>query len=164
MSLLKIRKYNDPVLRVKCGEVKEITEEIRELARNMLKTMYREKGIGLAAPQIGDERRIIVVDVGQGPLSLVNPRIVGKSKKVLGAYEGCLSLPGISLKIKRAKEVELEGFLLERNKKVRIKAEDLLACDFQHEIDHLDGILIIDRVSLFKKMRAVKKLKRMTRG
>lgn len=164
MSLLKIRRYNDPVLRVKCGEVKEITEEIRELAKDMLKTMYREKGIGLAAPQIGDKRRIIVVDVGRGSLSLVNPKIVGKSKKVLGAYEGCLSLPGISLKIKRAKEVEVEGFLLERNRKVRIKAEDLLARDFQHEIDHLDGILIIDRVSLFRKMRTVKKLKRMTRG
>lgn len=164
MSLLKIRKYNDPVLRVKCEDVKEITKEIRNLARNMLKIIYQEKGIGLAAPQVGDKRRVIVIDIRQGPLSLVNPKIVKRSKKVFSAYEGCLSLPGISLKIKRAKEVEIEGFLLEKNQNVKIKAEDLLARSFQHEIDHLDGILIIDRVSLFKKIGVVKKLKRMTRG
>ncbi len=164
MSRLEIKKYGHPVLRIKCEEVEKINDEIKELAKEMLKTMHQEKGIGLAAPQVGDKRRIIVLDIGQSPLSLVNPKIVEKSKKTSSDYEGCLSLPGVNLKIKRAKEVEVTGFLLERNQPVRIKAEGLLARDFQHEIDHLNGILIIDRVSPFKKLRVIRKLKKRLRG
>ena len=163
MSGLKIRKYGNPILRVKCEEVKEITDEVRDLARNMLKAMYRGDGIGLAAPQVGDKRRIIVVDIGQGPLSLINPKIIKKSDKMVKDIEGCLSLPGISLRIKRAQAVEIEAYLLEREQNVRIKAEDLLARDLQHEIDHLDGILIIDRIPLFKKLKTIKKLKKKLR-
>lgn len=176
MPLLKIRKYNDPILRIKCQEVKEITNEVRDLAKKMLKIMYQEEGIGLAAPQIGDKRRIIVVDarrpwpgakatapglafgsvkserVGRGPLSLLNPKVVKKSDKQVSDFEGCLSLPGVSLSIKRPKSVEIEAYLLEKEQNVRIKAEGLLARDLQHEIDHLDGILILDRVGFLKKM------------
>lgn len=163
MSKLEIKKYGHQVLRVKCEEVKEINEEVRRLAKEMLRTMYREKGIGLAAPQVGDKRRVIVLDIGQGPFSLVNPQILMKSKETFRDYEGCLSLPGINLKIKRAKKIEIQGFLLERNQLVKIQAEGLLARDFQHEIDHLNGVLIIDRVSPFKKLRAIRKLKKKSR-
>ena len=180
---LKIRKYGDPILRVKCEEVREITDEVRGFAKKMLKIMYQGKGIGLAAPQVGDKQRIIVVDVGQGPLSLVNPKIIKKSDKMVKDFEGCLSLPGISLRIKRAKEIEVQAYLLEREQnvhpvksrkagispeaklfnRVKIKAEDLLARDLQHEIDHLDGVLIIDKVSFLKKLRTIKKLRKKVR-
>ena len=158
MSGLKIRKYGNPILRVKCGEVKEINDEVRDFAKKMLKTMHRDDGIGLAAPQVGDNRRIIVIDIGHGPLILINPKIIKKSDKMASEFEGCLSLPGINLRIKRPKAVEVEAYLLEREQNVRIKAEDLLARDIQHEIDHLNGILIIDKVSFLKKLKAVKRL------
>jgi peptide deformylase len=160
MKEQKIKFYGDPILRKKCQKVEKISQEVREFAQNMLQTMYQEEGVGLAAPQIGDQRRIIVVDIGQGPLSLVNPQIITKSLSKEKDYEGCLSLPGLNLKIKRSREVTLEGYLLEKNQKVQIKAKGLLARDFQHEIDHLDGILMIDHVSPFKKIRAIKKLKK----
>jgi len=163
MSGLKIRKYGDAVLRVKCKEVKEITDEVRDFSQKMLRTMHRDKGIGLAAPQVGDNRRIIVVDIGHGPLILINPKIVKKSDKTVSDFEGCLSLPGINLRIKRPKIVEIEAYLLEREENVIIKSEDLLARDFQHEIDHLNGILIIDKVSVFKRLKAIKKLKKKLR-
>ncbi len=160
MEKQKIKFYGDPVLRKKCQKVEKIDQSVREFAREMLKTMYQEEGVGLAAPQIGDTRRIIVVDIGQGPLSLVNPEIISKSLSKEKEYEGCLSLPSLNLKIKRSKEVILEGYLLEKEQKVQIKAKGLLARDFQHEIDHLSGVLMIDHVSPLKKIRAIKKLKK----
>ena len=159
MQELKIRKYGDPVLRAKCKEVREITDEVRSFAKKMLKAMYEGDGIGLAAPQVGDKRRIIVVDIGQGHFSLINPKIIKKSDKIVKEFEGCLSLPGIYLRIKRHQKVEIQAYLLEREQNVIIKAEDLLARDLQHEIDHLNGILIIDKVSFIKKIKAIKKLK-----
>ncbi|MBU4370030.1 peptide deformylase [Patescibacteria group bacterium] len=183
MSGLKIRKYGDTILRAKCEEVKEINDEVKDLARKMLRTMHRDDGIGLAAPQVGDKRRIIVVDIGHSPLILINPKIIKKSDKMAKEFEGCLSLPGINLRIKRPQNVEVEGYLLEREQnvhpvksretgispraklfnRVKIKAEDLLARDLQHEIDHLDGVLIIDKVPFFKKLKAIKKLKKKLR-
>jgi len=163
MSGLKVRKYGDPVLRVKCEEVKEITDEVRDFAQKMLRAIHRDDGIGLAAPQVGDKRRIIVVDIGHGPLSLVNPKIIKKSDKMASEFEGCLSLPGVNLRIKRSQTVEIEAYLLERKQNVRIKAEDLLARDLQHEIDHLNGVLIVDKVPLFKRLKAIKKLKKKLR-
>ncbi len=163
MSGLKIRKYGDPILRVKCEEVKEINDEVKDLARKMLRTLHRDDGIGLAAPQVGDKRRIIVIDIGHGPFILINPKIIKKSDKMASEFEGCLSLPGTNLIIKRPQTVEIEAYLLEREQNVRIKAEDLLARDFQHEIDHLNGVLIIDKVPLFKKLKAIKELKKKLR-
>jgi len=163
MSGLKIRKYGDPILRVKCEEVKEINDEVKDLARKMLRTLHRDDGIGLAAPQVGDKRRIIVIDIGHGPFILINPKIIKKSDKMASEFEGCLSLPGTNLRIKRPQAVEIEAYLLEREQNVRIKAEDLLARDFQHEIDHLNGVLIIDKVPLFKKLKAIKQLKKKLR-
>jgi len=155
---LKIKTYGESILKEKCQEIKKIDKETKNLAKEMLKVMRQENGVGLAAPQIGRDKRIIVVSLDENVFSLINPKITKKSKKSLSEYEGCLSLPNLSLKIKRAKEIELEGYLLERERAVRIKAEGLLARVFQHEIDHLDGILMIDRVSRFKKIRAIKKL------
>ncbi len=163
MSGLKIRKYGDSILRVKCEEVKEITNEVRDFSQKMLRTMHRDDGIGLAAPQVGDKRRIIVIDIGHGPLILINPKIIKKSDKMASEFEGCLSLPGINLKIKRPQTVEIEAYLLKREQKVTIKAEDLLARDFQHEIDHLNGILIIDKIPFLKRLKAIKKLKKKLR-
>lgn len=163
MSGLKIRKYGNPILRVKCEEVKEINDEVRDFAQKMLRTLHRDDGIGLAAPQVGDKRRIIVIDIGHGSLILINPKIIKKSDKTASEFEGCLSLPGINLRIKRPQTVEIEAYLLEREQNVRIKAEDLLARDLQHEIDHLDGVLIIDKVPFFKKLKTIKKLKKKLR-
>jgi peptide deformylase len=168
MSLLKIRKYPDPILRGKCQEVKEVTEEIKNLGWNMIETMIENQGIGLAAPQVGELKRIIVVHpieersseekFKKKPQIFINPKIVKKSKETLIDEEGCLSFPGLFLKIKRSKSVEIEA-LNERGEKILIRAEGLSARIFQHEIDHLDGILFIDRVSFWQKMKIRKKLK-----
>lgn len=163
MNRLKLKFYGHPVLRKKCQEVKEINQEVKDFAQEMLRVMEKEGGVGLAAPQVGDLRRIIVVDIGQGPLSLVNPKIVKKSEKRKKGEEGCLSLPGISLRVRRPNQVTIQGYLLEKDQNVEIKADGLLARDFQHEIDHLNGKLIIDHVSLFKKRRAIKKIKKNLR-
>jgi peptide deformylase len=168
--MLKIIKYPNPILKAKCQEIPAITDEIRQLGQDMLKTMHANEGIGLAGPQVDKKLRIIVVDVGKGPLILVNPRIIKRSGRSC-LEEGCLSLPGIGLKIKRAAEVEVEGLRLgepqgsesirpEDEKKIHIRASGILAHALQHEIDHLDGILIIDKVPIWKKWLALKKLKR----
>ena len=116
--------------------------------------------VGLAATQVGIDKCIFVIDIGEGPLYLANPRIIKKSNQQVSNEEGCLSLPGINLNIKRAKWIELEAYSLNENQPVKIKADDLLARVFQHEIDHLNGILIIDRVSFWQKIRVLRKLKR----
>lgn len=154
----KILKYPNPILRKKCQEVREITEEIKNLAWDMVKTMERNKGIGLAASQIGELKRIIIAQIGKKPQIFINPKIIKKSKESLLAQEGCLSFPGLFLKIKRAKEVEIEA-LNEEGKVGKIKTEGLPARIFQHEIDHLDGILFIDRISFWQRLKIGKKLK-----
>ncbi|MEE9316236.1 MAG: peptide deformylase [bacterium] len=141
---LTIRLYGDSVLRRKSREVKEISGDIRKLINNMAKLMYQNKGLGLAAPQVGILKRVIVADVGDGLFSLVNPKILWRQGKDVMS-EGCLSIPGINLEIKRSKEVIVEG-LTKEGEKVQLGAVGLLACVLQHEIDHLDGILIVDRV------------------
>lgn len=144
-SKLKILKYPNPILKKRCEEIKDITFEIKELALDMTKTMTDSQGIGLAASQIGELKRIIVVRVENQPRVLINPEIIKKSEEKEVGEEGCLSFPGLFLKIKRAKAVEIETLNL-RGEKMKIKAEGFLARVFQHEIDHLDGILFIDRV------------------
>jgi peptide deformylase len=163
MLELEIKKYQDPILREKCESVDEITAEVKDFCRQMLKIMYQENGVGLAAPQVGDKRRIITIDVGQSPLCLINPKILSQSNKLVASYEGCLSLPGLNLRIKRPKQIEVEGYLLQKEKVTKIKADGLLARALQHEIDHLNGVLIIDKISFFKKFAAIKKLKKKIR-
>jgi len=151
---LTIRLYGDPVLRRKSREVEEVNGDIRKLIDNMAKLMYQNKGLGLAAPQVGILKRAIIADVGDGLVSLVNPKILWRQGKDTMS-EGCLSIPGINLEIKRSKEVIVEG-LTKEGEKVQLGAVGLLARVLQHEIEHLDGILIIDRVPK-KKIKPIKK-------
>lgn len=144
VPVYRIRKYPDPVLRRESAKVEGVGPAERKILAQMAETMYSLDGIGLAAPQVGIAKQFIVADVGEGIIKLANPRIVfqeGESKM----EEGCLSIPGVNLEIKRAKKVIVEG-LNEKGKQVKISADGLLAHVLQHEIDHLRGILIIDRI------------------
>lgn len=154
----EIIKYPNPVLRKKCEEVKEITEEIKNLASDMVQILEKSQGIGLAASQIGELKRIIAVQTGKGTKVFINPKIIAKTKETEAAEEGCLSFPGLFLKIKRAKRVEIEA-LNEDSEILRIKAEGFPARVFQHEIDHLDGILFIDQINLWQRWKIRKTLK-----
>ena len=154
-----ILKYPNPILRRKSEEIKEITPEIKELALDMQETMMKNKGIGLAASQIGILKRMIAIKTETGPEVFVNPKIIKKSKEKEIMEEGCLSFPEFFLEIKRPKKVEIEAINLD-GKKVKIQAGGLLARVFQHEIDHLDGILFIDRLNLFQRIRIKKTLKK----
>ena len=158
MAILEIKKYPDPILRKKCQEVKEINEDVRKLISDMIETMQKNNGIGLAAPQVGVLKRIIVAETANGPKGFINPRILKKSKETEIIEEGCLSFPGLFLKIKRAKEIEIEAFDEEGKK---IKAEGLLARVLQHEIDHLNGILFIDKINIFQRWKVKKQLKKL---
>jgi peptide deformylase len=156
---LTIRVLGDPVLRKKAKKVKQLTSGHRQLLSKMVRTMYASGGIGLAAPQVGIDESLIVVDAGSGLYKLVNPRIVKKEgRQVL--EEGCLSVPGVSVKVKRAKKIVVQA-LDEDAKPLCIEAQNLLACVFQHEIDHLEGKLIVDYVSFFKKLMLKKKIKKI---
>jgi len=159
MADLKISRYGSGVLRKVAEPVEEITDEIRQLARDMLERMYDSDGVGLAAPQIGVSKRIIIVDVdpydpSKDPIALINPEIVDRQGQK-SAEEGCLSVPDIRGEVKRAERVTVEGLDLDGNK-VRIEATELLARALQHEIDHLNGVLFIDHLSRLKH-RLIKK-------
>ena len=147
----QVLKYPDPVLKRKSEEVGEVTDQIKQLAQDLKETMFASQGIGLAAPQIGVLKRIIAVQE-KTPLVFINPRITKKSRETTVEQEGCLSFPGIFLKINRAKEVEVEA-LDENGEKISFKAQGLMARVLQHEIDHLDGILCIDRLSFWQKLK-----------
>jgi peptide deformylase len=142
MAVLKIVTNGDPILRRKAQPVAKITKRLRNLAKNMLDTLYEANGCGLAAPQIGVSERVVVIDVGKGPLVLINPEITVREGQARDS-EGCLSIPGRSEYITRAQKVRV-NFIDLRGKTVTMEGEDLLARAFQHEIDHLDGILFID--------------------
>lgn len=144
MALRKIRTKEDEVLRKKSKVVKAIDDRTRVLIRDMLDTMYDANGVGLAAPQIGILKRIIVIDIGQGPIVLINPEIM-KQKGEVDAQEGCLSIPGEQGLVVRPKYVKVKG-LNENGEEFLIEGEDLLARALCHEIDHLEGVLYTDRV------------------
>lgn len=146
---LKIKKYPDPVLRKKAGPVYRITAADKQLLDDMLETMYEAKGIGLAAPQIGISRRIAVIDTGYGPIKMVDPEIISK-KGMSQLEEGCLSIPDRAVNIKRADELTV-SYIDEDNKRREIHLTGLAARAVQHEIDHLNGRLIIDYIAWYKK-------------
>lgn len=158
----EIKKYPNPVLRQKAEKIREITPKIRQLADDLMETMLKseQEGVGLAAPQIGVSKRIFIAQTdgfgelttSKKPAVFINPKIVKKSRKTEKAEEGCLSLPGVWLKIKRAKELEIE-YLDINGKKIKTKAEGIFARILQHEIDHLNGILIIDKVNFWQKIK-----------
>lgn len=163
MGTLEIKKYPDPILRQKCKSVGAVTPKEKQLFRDMLLTMRANSGIGLAAPQVGEPCRLIVCDVDGKIVKLANPEIVevkGKGKMA----EGCLSIPDITVELERPYNVIVKG-LDEKGEDVEIKAEGLLARVLQHEIDHLNGKLIIDYLSLLQKMMLFKhKIKRKVPG
>lgn len=151
MPVYNIKKYPDPSLRRKAFRVGKITIEERKILAQMVETMYFADGIGLAGPQVGIDRQFVVVDVGEGLIKLVNPKIVFREGESL-MEEGCLSVPGVFLNIKRAEKILVEGWD-EKENNVQIAAEGLLAHVLQHEIDHLEGILIIDKAEKKEKKK-----------
>ncbi|WP_292139278.1 peptide deformylase [Butyrivibrio sp.] len=147
MALRTIREYGDEVLAKKCKDVKEITPRIKELVADMLETMYEANGVGLAAPQVGILKRVVVIDCspeGDQPIVMINPEILETSGEQTG-YEGCLSLPGKSGIVTRPNYVKAKAFDLE-GKEYIIEGEELLARAICHELDHLDGHMYVEKV------------------
>ncbi len=142
MALRNLRYDGDPILRKTCREVEEVTPRIEQLIDDMFDTMYEENGVGLAGPQVGVLKRIFVIDIGDGPLEFINPKIIEKSGSQTGG-EGCLSLPGKIATVTRPNHVICEAYN-RKMEKFTIEAEELLARAICHENDHLDGILYKD--------------------
>jgi peptide deformylase len=169
MALRPVLQYPDKRLTRKAQPIEKITDEVRQLAQDMCDVMYDEPGIGLAATQVGEEVRLVVVDTEwkeedgvKNPLVLVNPELSDHEGEVLWK-EGCLSVPDFEAEVKRAERVTMRALDLD-GKEVEIRAEGLQAVCFQHEVDHLDGILFIDRISRLKRSRyALKRKKQQQR-
>ena len=146
MAIRNIREDGDEILRKKSREVEVVDDKIREILEDMVETMHKYTGVGLAAPQIGLLKRLIVIDLydDKGPIKLVNPEII-KEKGTQEVEEGCLSFPNKFAKIIRPEEVTVKA-LNENGKTVKISAKGLLAQALSHEIDHLNGILFVDKI------------------
>lgn len=163
MTVLAIKTFGEPCLRQKCEEVKKITPALLQLTRDMTETMYAAKGVGLAAPQIGINKKIIVVDVGDvvGKHELIvlfNARILKKDGTEV-MEEGCLSCPGITVSVTRAKTIVVEG-MNQKGEKVVREAHGFIARALQHEIDHIQGKLIIDSAGILQQFAFKRKLKK----
>ena len=163
---LQLRYYGDPVLRKRAEPVAEITDAEHQLAEQMLETLYATgNGIGLAATQVGVLKRLIIVDIGEDddeeyePLVLFNPQLLSSEGDIV-AEEGCLSIPDVTADVKRPERIVVEGINLQREF-VRIEADGLLARVLQHEIDHLNGVLFIDRISGLKRRLLSEELTRI---
>ena len=154
---LKVRLYGDPCLSAKSKLVKAVGPAERMLIASMFETMHAQKGIGLAAPQVGINEQIFVVDTGKDAFAVINPKIIRATGSEIGE-EGCLSIPYLHVDIKRAKEIEVE-FMDEDNQPVRAKVSGLLAKVFQHENDHLQGKLIIDYLDPQERRKILKEVK-----
>ena len=144
MALRTIRIQGDAVLTKKCKEITEVTPKIRELIEDMLDTMYEACGVGLAAPQVGILKRVVVIDIGEGPVVMINPEILETSGTQTGD-EGCLSLPGKAGQVTRPNYVKVLAYD-ENMEQFEIEGTELLARAFCHEIDHLDGHLYVEKV------------------
>lgn len=162
MTILPIVQFPNPVLAMNCQPVQEINDQIRRLAADMGETMYKAPGVGLAAPQVGEPIRMVVLDVSEEKnnlMTLINPVITQRSQEQEIGEEGCLSLPGIWEKVSRSTEITLKYTDLE-GKEQELHADGLLAICIQHELDHLDGTVFIDHLSRLKYDRACAKLKK----
>jgi peptide deformylase len=161
-ALALVRQYPDPVLRMKAKEVEDLDESVSELAERMTRVMDEARGVGLAAPQIGILRRVLVYRTGEedAVVALVNPRLVASSEQVEAADEGCLSLGAASVvvEVERPTAVTVEG-LTPTGEDLRIEAEGLDARVLQHELDHLDGVLTIDRTTPEQRRAALAQLR-----
>lgn len=151
MAVLPIFEEGAEVLRRRAEPVNRVTKRIRKLMTDMLETMYQADGVGLAAPQVGQSLRVIVLDVGEGPRMLVNPEIVDARGEETD-LEGCLSVPGQVGYVTRAAEVTVRG-ANEQGRSVEVRGSGLLARVLQHEVDHLDGILFTDRASSVREKK-----------
>lgn len=165
MAVLKLYEYPDPILRQKCEKAGHVDDKMRAFLDDMLETMYADKGCGLAAPQVGVSKRIVVLDYAteedeeKKPMFLVNPEIIWKSDEKVIFCEGCLSLPEQRADVERHERVRVH-FTDYHGQEQEVLADGLLAIILQHEIDHLDGILYIDHLSRLKRERLLKKLEK----
>ena len=159
MSLeeLVLTIYGDPVLRKRSEEVTTFGPVLQPLIDRMFEVMYEEEGVGLAAPQIGVQRRMFVYDVGEGPQTIINP-VINESDGEWGYMEGCLSIPELSFEIVRPKQVFVTGRDLD-GKEITLEADELLARLIQHELDHLDGVLLLDHLDDDERKQALKTLR-----
>lgn len=142
--ILKILTMENPILRKKAKRIAKIDENIKKLAEDMMETLKSADGVGLAAPQVGRSLRMIVVSYEEKDMVLINPEIIEKEGESVD-IEGCLSVPGVEIPVKRAEKITLT-FQNLRGRTQKIKAEGMWARIFQHEIDHLDGVLIVDKI------------------
>jgi len=170
MSILPLCEYPDPILHQKCERVLRIDDELRSFLDDMLETMYADHGAGLAAPQVGVLKRMIVIDAEQededghhkkgNPMALINPEIIYKSEETIFFCEGCLSIPEQRAEVERHQKIKVR-YQDKTGAEKEIEAEDYLAVVLQHEIDHLDGILYIDHLSRLKRNMLLKKLEKL---
>lgn len=166
MAIREIVLLGDPVLRRRAEDVDAIDEDLSKLVRDMFETMYHAEGIGLAAPQVGVSKRILVIDLREresatpGRIALLNPAVVEVSRRTERVAEGCLSIPGLEEVVERPWWVAVEALDM-KGERVRIEADDLFARALQHEIDHLEGILFPDRVSPLKRQLLLAKWKKL---
>lgn len=166
MAKLKVYEHPHPILKKKALKVEKVDDELRKFLDDMLETMYEAVGVGLAAPQVGVSQRIVVIDADRDdegnhglPQYFVNPEIIWKSEEKVICEEGCLSVPGQRAEVERFEKVRVR-YLDYNGKEQEILAEDFLAIVIQHELDHLDGILYIDRISRLKRNILLKKLQK----
>ena len=169
MALREVLQFPDPRLKRICEPIIEVTDVLRQLARDMCEVLYHERGIGLAAPQVGEEARLIVVDTewnGEGaerdPLILLNPELTWKEGRIVW-NEGCLSVPDFTADVERFERVAVRGCDLD-GAEIVAEAKGLRAVCLQHEVDHLDGILFIDRISRLERSMYVRKRKKQLRA
>jgi peptide deformylase len=161
MAVIEVVKYPAPILRQKAKPLTSLTEAENILIKDMIETMYFNNGVGLAATQVGIDRRIIVLNDTQkkgDELVIINPKIVHVGGRVVG-QEGCLSIPGVSRELRRANALMIEGLNME-GKEIRLNVKGLTARIIQHEIDHLDGILFVDRLPFFQRRKVLAELKK----
>ncbi|WP_300389435.1 peptide deformylase [Fusobacterium sp.] len=156
--IYEIRKYGDPILREVAQKIEKIDDEILEILDNMVETMYETKGVGLAAPQVGISKRIFVCDQGDGVVrKVINPVITPLTENLIECEEGCLSVPGIYKKVQRPEKIRVE-YMNEKGEEVTEEAEGFLAIIMQHEFDHLEAVLFVDKISPIAKRMISKKL------
>jgi len=155
--ILEIKKYPDPVLKKRTEKVIEITPEIKELISNMKETLKQRGGVGLAAPQVGVSKKIIIIRTKNKLMAFINPNIIKKGLKKICETEGCFSFPDLWLEIKRAETIRARA-LNEEGKEIIIDIRGFLSMVLQHEIDHLDGILFFERLPFLQKLKIKKEL------
>ncbi len=155
-----IRTFGDPVLKTKAAEITNVDGKLVRLADEMIQVMYDAPGVAVAAPQIGVQKQLVVYDIGEGAHTIINPTITESGGGEWLYDEGCLSIPGLFVEMVRPKQVLVTGIDLDGNE-VSIEADELLARMFQHEIDHLNGVLMFDRMEAEQRREALREYRRL---